>query len=285
MTRFVDRQTGLVTDERVFGDAGLRFFYGTSRGRALLPLATLPLVSAAFGLAKRLPGQHRVKAFVDDLRIDASEAEHPLHAYRSVADFFVRRLRDGVRPVDRDPAHVTSPVDGRVVAAAVDASACLMVKGASVSVGDLIDGDASVFGSALVFRLAPADYHRVHAPVDGVLSPPRRRGRRLHSVHPLATNQGAPSFLNVRSIRSVQTAAFGRVDVVLVGALLVGTIVDGRDAGVVAKGDELGFFAFGGSSVVLLFERDRVVIDEDLWQNTRRGLETLVRTGTRVAAA
>lgn len=280
-----DRTTGALVAERVFSEAALRRLYGPGlRAWLKRQVATRGPFNRLYGWLQRRPGG--VREFVERLGIDASEAELPLEAYASVDAFFVRRLRPGVRPVDPDPRAIVSPADGRALAFAdLGQAARLPVKGAWLDLATLL-GDAALAaryagGSALVVRLAPADYHRTHWAHDGVASPPRRLGGRLHSVHPIALAAGAASFAN-RRVVTLLDGPCGLAAVVDVGALLVGTIVQGYTPGPVRKGAEKGLFRLGGSTTVLAWEPDRVRLDDDLLAATRAGHESLVRVGSRV---
>ena len=66
--------------------------------------------------------------------------------------------------------------------------------------------------------------------------------------------------------------------VVCVGAMMVGSTVITRKAGEkVSRGEELGYFKFGGSTLLVLFEDGKVNFDKDLADNSKGALETLVR--------
>lgn len=280
----VDRASGALVAERVFGEAALRRIYGAGlAGVVLRRVLPHPLVSALYGRLQRLAlSRHRIDRFVADLGIDANEAELPLSRYRSLDAFFARRLRPDARPVDQAPEHLCAPADGRALAFH-DVAGPLPIKGRRVELADLL-GEPSPFARAavLVVRLAPADYHRFHAPCAGTLSTTRTLGGPLHSVHPIALAAGAPAFANRRQVTCLSASAFGAVMLVEVGALLVGAIERTRAPGPVDKGEELGTFHFGGSTVVVVADAARLTLDQDLLDNSERGLETLVRMGTRV---
>lgn len=280
----VDRASGALVEERVFGGDALRRIYGSGLAGVLLRrLMPHPLVSALYGRLQRLPWSRRnIDGFVADLGIDAAEAELPLARYSSLDAFFSRRLRLGARPIDRSPNLLCSPADGRALAFA-DVAGSLPIKGQHVGLAELLDGPSPFARAAvLVVRLAPADYHRFHAPCSGVRSAARTVGGPLHAVHPIALAAGAPSFLNRRQISRLEGTIFGTVLMVEVGALLVGEIERTRAPGSIDIGDELGVFHFGGSTVVAIADAARLALDEDLVANSARGLETLVRMGTRV---
>lgn len=282
----VDRASGALVEERVFGGDALRRIYGGGlTGVALRRLLPRPLVSALYGRLQRLRrSRGNIAGFVADLGIDAAEAELPLARYPSLDAFFSRRLRPGARPIDHSPGLLCSPADGRALAFPGVAGP-LPIKGQGVDLSQLLD-EPSPFARAavLVVRLAPADYHRFHAPCAGVLSVARTVGGPLHSVHPIALAAGAPSFGNYRQVSRIEGTTFGTVLVVEVGALLVGEIERTRAPGPVGVGDELGVFHFGGSTVVVIADAARLAFDPDLIANSAHGLESLVRVGTRVGA-
>lgn len=287
--RYLDRATGALVTERVFGGGALPFLYGTRRGRVLLELVLKrPGFSTLYGWLQRAPGSRgKIRAFVDTLGIDANEAERALESYLTLDEFFTRRLRPGARPIDPTPGTLVSPADGRTLVYPRLEETTLAVKGSRVTIATLL-GDAALAsrfegGSAVVVRLAPADYHRFHFPESGTAWAARKIPGSLHSVHAIALAAGAPSFENKREVTLLETAAFGDLALVEVGALCVGTILQTYRPGAVARGDEKGLFRFGGSTVVLLAQRGRLELDRDLVDASARGLETLVRMGSRIA--
>jgi phosphatidylserine decarboxylase len=284
-----DRTSGRVEPERVFGESALRLLYGeTRRGRLLRAIARRPLVSTLYGLRQRSPkSRGRVEGFARALGIDTSEAEKPLSEYRSLDDFFARRLRAGARPLDPDATHLASPCDARTLVFPRLEGTALPIKGRHVPLEQLL-GDATLAaryagGSAAILRLAPADYHRFHFPDTGKAGPFRAIPGPLDSVHPIALEAGAPSFLNKRHVTELESRGFGRLLLIEVGALCVGTIIQTYTPGPVERGAEKGTFRFGGSTVVLVAERAALSFDEDLVKTSGEGMETLVRMGTRIA--
>ena len=285
MIRFRDRETGRVATERVFGGDALSALYGRWR-----PLTDRVLSRATanriYGwLQRSARSRSKIPEFIRSLGIDAGEAERPVESYRSLDEFFTRRLRAGARPIDREPRHLVSPADARALVIP-ELGDQLVVKESQVAVAQLV-GDANLAarvrgGCAVVFRLAPADCHRFYFPDSGRAGVAREVPGPLHSVHPIALYAGAPSFRNKRAISSLFTAEFGELLLVEIGALCVGTIVQTYAAGDVGRGDEKGYFRFGGSTVVLLAEPGRVAVDDDLIRDTADGLETLVKSGTRI---
>lgn len=287
-TRFRDRVTGQIVEEKVFGAKALQMLYGSRTGGFLSrQVFSRSLPSSIYGwLQRRSSSRAKIPEFVRSLGIDAGEAEKPLDQYQSLDDFFIRRLKPEARPIDMHPMHLVSPADGRVLVYFRLEGQVLKVKGTEVSLAEMIGDEARAQayqgGSAIVVRLAPADYHRFHFPDEGIASPSVAIAGRLHSVHPIALESGAPSLRNKRAISTLDSKNFGRLTIVEVGALCVGTILQTYSPGFVRRGQEKGYFRFGGSTVVLFAEEGRVCLDGDLISASKEGVETQVRMGTRL---
>lgn len=166
----------------------------------------------------------------------------------------------------------------RQVYESVDEATRFWIKGRRFSVAGLL-ADASperelsaphARGTLAIFRLAPQDYHRFHAPLGGSVVSITPVPGELFTVNPIAIHSEFVDVFteNKRSILWLDTPEFGRVAFVAVGATLVGSIVWSVGPGdAVAKGQELGYFAFGGSTCILLLpDAHPVVWDEDLLQ-------------------
>jgi len=282
---YVHRESGELRTEWVYGERELRLLYETWWGHFLLhTFIKRNWFSRLSAWLKRSPTSRReIPSFIRRCGIDDSESEFPPSDYLSLDAFFTRKLKPGSRPIDRDPLHLVAPAEGRVLAFAEVPGGRLDVKGCTVDVDELVGGlDGFRPGACFVIRLAPCDYHRFHFPADCQASSPVHIGRRLHSVHPIALSAGAPSFRNKRMVSHLSGTSCGSMLQVEVGALTVGSIIQTYECGPVKKGQEKGYFRFGGSTVILLTESGRVVPDGDLLDASAKGLETLVKVGTRI---
>jgi phosphatidylserine decarboxylase len=282
---YVHRESGQLRLERVYGERELRFLYETWWGHLLLHIfVKRNWFSRLSAWLKRSPGsQHKIPAFIHRYGIDGSESEFPASDYPSLDAFFTRKLKPGTRPIDRDPLHLVAPAEGRVLAFAEVPGGRLDIKGCTVDIDELVGGlNGFKPGACFVIRLAPCDYHRFHFPADCQASGSTPVGRTLHSVHPIALRAGAPSFRNKRMVSTLSGTSYGRMLQIEVGALTVGSIVQTYERGSAKRGQEKGYFRFGGSTVVLFTEPGRVIPDTDLLDATARGLETLVKVGTRI---
>jgi phosphatidylserine decarboxylase len=284
-----DRQTGALLTERVYAAEQLEFLYGKPVGKLLLNLVlTRRVFSRLYARSKQSPGsREQIRGFIESLEVDTSEIEKPLESYQSLDEFFSRRLAPGARPIDPNPEHLLSPCDGRALAWQRLDGRDLVVKNTRTTVAELIGDTVPMTEFAdpavLLVRLAAADYHRCHFPADGTASAAREVGTKLHSVHPIALEKGAPSFANYRMVTRIDSDNFGPILVIEIGALTVGSMVQTFTPSRVTRGQEKSYFHFGGSALVMLAQNSQVMLDEDLVRSTSEGLESKVRVGTRVA--
>ena len=286
---YVDRRTGERVAETVMGDRALRFAYETLLGRTLWPvLFGSKLPSALMGRRYDSP---RSRADIAKLAAipgcRADEAEKPLGEYASFNEFFTRRLKPGARPVGDG---FTCPADGRLMLYLdADSETPFPLKGATRRLREVFAPAAAPEAPAgrydvAVVRLAPVDYHRFHFPCDCASpEPPAVIPGKYHSVNPIALLRRPDVYAeNERQIVACD-AAFGRFWMIDVGAFGVGTIVQTYSGKRHAKGDEKGYFKFGGSTVVVVAPAGALRFDADLAANSARGLETRVLCGERIA--
>jgi phosphatidylserine decarboxylase len=289
VVEYRDRETGALLREQVYAAEQLEYLYGTATGKLLLQfILSRRSFSWIYGFTKRSRrSREQIRQFIDTLQVDTSELEKPVSAYQSLDEFFSRRLAPEARPVDPNPEHLLSPCDGRALAWQSLGGRDLVVKNTRTAIATLLADPALAQEFAdpavLLVRLAAADYHRCHFPADGTAAAPWAAGNRLHSVHPIALEAGAPSFANYRMMTRIDSDGFGPLVIVEVGALTVGSIVQTFLPSRVKRGQEKSFFRFGGSALLMLAQARHVRFDDDLISATRDGLESRVRVGTRVA--
>ena len=283
---YIERRTGARVVESIMGDRALRFAYETLLGRTLWPvLFGSKFVSALMGLRYDSPKSKKdiaKLALIPGCRAD--EAEKPLEEYSTFNEFFTRGLKPGARPIGDG---FVSPADGRLMLHLyADADSPFPLKGATRTLREVLGGDAP--GGRLdiaVVRLAPVDYHRFHFPCDCTTdAAPRVVPGRYHSVNPIALLRRPDVYAdNERQVLKCR-ASFGDLWLVDVGAFGVGTIVQTYSGSTHAKGDEKGYFKFGGSTIVLAAAAGAVKFDDDLVRNSSEGLETRVLCRERIGA-
>jgi len=222
-------------------------------------------------------------------QIKMAEVKYPLEHFKTFNEFFIRELKPGARPIacmERDDVAICA-ADSRLMAFVnVEDSQRFWIKGQKFSVqgllGKELSSNAFMNGSLVIFRLAPQDYHRFHVPVSGTIEKFVDRPGCLYTVNPIAVNSKYCNVFteNKRVVSIISTSDFGKVAFVAIGATMVGSITFTKKKGdYVRKGDEFGYFSFGGSTVICVFEKDSIEIDEDLLANSARSLETLVAVG------
>jgi phosphatidylserine decarboxylase len=273
------------TDEQ---DLILGALYGCAAGRLLLKPLTTPWLSK---LAGRFLSTKASKIFIEPfIRNNViNMLEYERVEYGSFNDFFSRRIRPGARPVDMDPEHLISPADSKLTALPITENGRFTLKHTEYTVGSLLKNPALaseyVDGWALIFRLTVDDYHRYCYAFDAEKGENVVIPGRLHTVNPIA-NDFFPIYKeNAREYTILRTERFGDVIAMEVGALLVGKIVNHHGAATVRRGQEKGYFQFGGSTVVLLLKKDTAVLDSDILENSRQGIETVVKFGEKIGAA
>lgn len=261
---------------------GVNFLYRTLPGRAILRLLVCPAVSRAAGFV--LDGtlsRFLIGPFIRSSGI--SMADYEKTSYKSFNDFFTRQVKPGLRPLPEDSKVPFAPCDGKLTAYPITADARFRIKRSTYSLAQLLEDEslAGTFrdGSCLIFRLTPDDYHRYVFPDNGRQVFRRKIPGVLHTVRPIALDRYPVYTRNAREYAVLETEHFGTVVQMEVGALFVGRICNHSLSGPFRRGQEKGMFQFGGSTIVLLFQKDAVDIDPVFFENTRVGLETVVKMG------
>lgn len=267
--------------------AALRFLYRTVPGRFLLKGLTAPWLSKAAGalLSTRLSSS-LVGPFVKHNHMDLSD--YPERKYRSFNDFFTREIKPGKRPFAGENA-LCSPADGWLSAYRADEDAVFQIKNSLYRISDLLGGDPRwekfKGGWVLVFRLCVDNYHRYAWFDGGEAGQPVFIPGELHTVQPIAFEQYPVFIRNSREYTFIESDRFGTAAQIEVGALMVGKIANHPVTGRVERGDEKGMFLFGGSTVVVLLEPGKAVVEQQYPDATARGQEIAVRQGQQIGAA
>jgi phosphatidylserine decarboxylase len=288
---FYHRYKKTIEEERMYGEAWVRFAYENPGGRFLVwLLIRRAIFSQWYGHKMRKPESAlRILPFISKYEIDVDEFAKSPFDYKTFNEFFYRALKPEARPIAPGDNLAVMPADGRHLAFPdIQAAAGFYVKGAKFSFAELLGDDrvAEKFagGAMLISRLCPVDYHRFHFPVSGMPGETREIKGWLYSVSPVALRRRLRYLIeNKRQVTLIETQEFGTVAMVEVGATNVGSIqqsfVPGRP---VRKGDEKGLFAFGGSCVITIFQKGRIRFDADLVAQSEANMETYARMGDRL---
>ena len=282
-----DRKKSTLEYENIFEQGFMKFIYGTSYGRALEKrVIAKPTFSMLYGyLQNKSKTKNKIGPFATAHNIDFSDHEKNENEYTSFNDFFTRKFRPGKRPIDQNNTNLVSPCDGRLLSFTINNDVVIPVKGKSFSIEELI-GDKALAtqfknGHCLIFRLAPMDYHRFCYIDHAKQSKIHRVNGLLHSVSQLSLEKMIPVFTeNYREYTLLSTDNFGPVLHMDVGALVVGKIIQHkRESTKVMRGEEKGYFEFGGATIILLFQQKVITINADINEYSEKGIETLVIMG------
>ncbi len=292
--RYFNRHTRSMETEIVYGENFLRWSYANPLGAASLhAFVKRPFFSAWYGRRMSTPlSAARVAPFIEKYALDPADFADSPESYKSFNEFFYRKLKPEARPIDADETSVVFPADGRHLgfqrASKIDG---VFVKGQRFDLAALL-GDAELAaryadGALVLSRLCPVDYHRFHFPAAGVPASTRLIAGPLFSVNPIALRQHlAYLWTNKRTVTELRTAQFGTVICMEIGATCVGTIRQTFTPDqAVEKGAEKGYFAFGGSSTITLFEPGAVVLEQDLLEHSAQQTELYARIGSRMGHA
>ncbi|MCR4610820.1 MAG: phosphatidylserine decarboxylase [Lachnospiraceae bacterium] len=266
-------------------DRFLEKLYTTGFGLKILDIIIQPVISKIGGFIMSLPiSKFFIKSFIKKNEIDMSQYEEV--NYNCYNDFFTRKIKSGARSIDMDPAHLISPCDSKLTVYDIDDNCILPIKGTNYNIFSLLRdrklADKYRGGKALVFRLTVDDYHRYIYVDNGAKSSNRTVEGVFHTVNPIAASTFPIYRENHREYTMLRTDNFGDVIQLEVGALMVGKIRNYHYIGKVSRGEEKGYFEFGGSTIVVLLEKDKAVIDEDIINNTAKDIETRVLMGERI---
>ncbi|KAF9949725.1 hypothetical protein BGZ72_008530 [Mortierella alpina] len=293
-----DRITGVMLEEKMptFIRLGIRLLYKSPAQRIRVG-KIMANMSRKQGLKFDDPRSKRnIEPFIrfHSLEAHMSEVLEPVHSFKTFNQFFYRRLKADARTLN-------SPGDDRIAVSVADCRmTCFQsisdaqkfwIKGRQFTVAKLL-GDETLAkkydgGSLAIFRLAPQDYHRFHIPVRGVLSEPKSIHGEYFTVNPMSIRSHLDVYgENKRVISAIESKEFGTVAYCAIGAMMVGSIVLTTQGGQeVERMEEHGYFAFGGSTIVVLFEANTVQFDEDLLRSSKEQIEMLVRVGMRVGVS
>ena len=262
-----------------------RFLYHTAPGRSLLKVLCAPKLSKTLGYLMDSPvSRVLIAPFIRICGIDMTD--YVKARYESFNDFFTRQVKVGARPVDRRADALVSPCDGRLTAVRVRKQSVIPVKQSAYTLSELLDDPETAAayedGWCLIFRLSVDDYHHYMHIDEGIQGEAHVIPGILHTVQPEAAAALPVYTRNAREWVQVDTAHFGKIIQMEVGAMLVGRICNTSDPGYVCRGQEKGSFAYGGSTVILLVEKDRIRPNKKILKHSLQGKETRVRMGERI---
>ena len=291
MIKVYNRITKDYDIENVAGGNYIKWSYGSPIGKSLTELLIKKkLFSKLYGLyCDTSLSKKKISKFIKDFNIDMSISSSSISDFKNFNDFFIRALKNGARPISMDKNLLISPGDGRLFAYEnISMNELVQVKGIHYSLSELIkDNDLAKDyegGTCLVLRLCPTDYHRFHFIDSGIPFKNNFIKGNYYSVNPMALERIPKLYCqNKREWSVFKSDNFGDILHIEVGATCVGTIVQTYTENKrVNKGDEKGYFKFGGSTTIILLKKNVVKIDEDILNQTNLGYETMVLMGESI---
>ncbi|MGH9934856.1 MAG: phosphatidylserine decarboxylase [Blastocatellia bacterium] len=288
-----DRKTESVREEEIFEKDVMEFFYGSRLGffATELFLKHRWATELYARLQHRAVSKAKIRRFVENYGVNPDEIEHPIESYNTFNEFFIRRLKPSARPIAPNPESLISIADCRLSAYPIQEDTVYPVKAKPFTIAQLV-GDEEIAanyigGLCLIFRLAPVDYHRFAYVGDCEQSPVEVINGFYRSVHPFSLSRMKAVFTeNRREYCVLKTANFGEALHIDVGATGVGRIVQNHpNGGRFVRGEEKGYFEFGGSTVILSLKPDVAKIDDDIAEYSGSGIETIVRYGEKIGAS
>lgn len=264
----------------------IKFLYKTFVGRCLLKILVNPCISrASAGFLASPFSRWLVPVFVRINKIDMRYYQMPEGGYKSFNDFFTRKKKE--KYICHNTGELISPCDGLLTVSDIDENNVFHIKHTDYSLSELLCDNslAKEFtgGTAFIFRLTPAHFHRYTWSVSGCLAESRHIDGVLHSVQPVCHEKEKVFIQNSREYSWIIVPTAGEVIQMEIGALLVGRISNhnAEQGEVVCAGEEKGFFEYGGSSIVVLTNKKNK-LSEELSQRERIGTEIPVAIGERL---
>jgi len=266
-------------------DKFLTLLYGNLIGRCLVKILTMPWISKLGGavLSTRLSAL-AIPSFIRNNQIDMSQFEDV--KYRNYNEFFMRKIKPEARVVDMDENHLISPCDCKLTELPVEKDGRFMIKQTSYTLQSLLrdekEAEHYLGGTLCIFRLTVDDYHRYCYIDDAELVRNAQIPGILHTVNPIANDVYPIYKENTREYCVLSNKKLKRHLMMEVGALMVGKIVNHPTDSQVRRAQEKGHFMFGGSTVIMVFEKGTVNIDKDILENSENDIETVVRYGMKI---
>lgn len=276
---------GMRWDEDSFQDKLLSRMYGCLPGRCLIKILVHPVFSKIGGAFLSSPlSKPMIKRFVKKHSIDLTR--YTTENFKSYNEFFTRKLKREKLNINMQKDVFISPCDSKLSVSEIREKGVFHIKHTDYTVASLLKNqqlaDEFIGGTAFIFRLTVDDYHRYCYPDWCFKQESTKIKGILHTVNPVANDKYPIYKENAREYSILETENFGKLLYMEVGALMVGKISNHHLIGQFNKGDEKGMFQFGGSTIILMTQRDAVKVDEDIWSNSKEGYETIVSIGEKI---
>jgi len=286
--QYWDPETQSLVKEEIYGEKWLRFSYDHFLGQVgLWALVKRAWFSRWYGSRMdHKNSREKIAPFIRKYNLKVDEFLEDPESFQSFNEFFYRKLRPSARPIQPLTNRVVFPADGRhLLIPDLSLTQTIYAKGQSFDLvrllGDTILASYYERGSMLISRLCPVDYHRFHFPCSGRIGETRLINGSLFSVNPIALRKKLSIFWeNKRYCSVIENSKGEKIVQLLIGATCVGKVhITSKPNTLVNKGDEYGYFAFGGSCVITIFPPSSIKFNQDLVEQSNKGVEYYAQVG------
>ena len=283
MQKIINRKTNEIIEKK----EGLlvNFLYKTNLGRTILKILIRPWWTKLIGKIMNSPISNIITKYIIK-KHNINKEQFTNNKFKSYNDFFTRKKKEEYLNIEKDKNILISPCDSKLSVYNINKNSQFKIKNSYYSIYDLLDGnpiaEEYVNGKILIFRLDVYDYHRYCYIDDGKKEQNIYIKGVFHTVRNIALKKYNIYKKNAREYTIMKTKNFGEVIEVDVGAMIVGRIKNHHQNYNFIKGEEKGYFEFNGSTIVLLFKKGKINVDEDILINSLNNIETIVHYGEKI---
>lgn len=278
-----DRLTNEIINKK--NKLGITLLYKTFLGRRILSIIVKPWFTKLNGYLMNSKAS-RIISIILIKKYKINKEEYTKTKFKSYNDFFTRKKKQEYLNIDTNKNNLISPADSKLTVYNIKSSNKFKIKDSYYSIYDLLDGnpisEEYENGKILIFRLEVNDYHRYCYIDDGTKGVNIYIKGVFHTVRNIALKKYNIYKKNAREYTIMNTKNFGQVIEIDVGAMIVGRIKNHHQDYKYQKGEEKGYFEFNGSTIVLLFKKGTINIDEDILINSKNNIETIVKYGEKI---
>jgi phosphatidylserine decarboxylase len=223
-----------------------------------------------------------IPSYIKIFNINIEEIDGEVKDYSSLHQFFTRKLKQNARAIDNSSSSIISPVDAKIEQFGnITEHLNFIVKNQTYSIKEMLEDEELVQrykdGSFIVLYLSPSHYHRIHSPVEGKVKKRYSLGQHSYPVNKWGLKYGkSPLSKNFRTISVIETIDGNQIAMIKVGAMFINTIEMTHQSDNLYRNEEMGYFSFG-STVVLLFEKDKIKLADMVLPHQE------VKVGERIA--
>lgn len=284
--KYFDRKTSSYKIENIFASQFLYWSYNNKLGRLLTKyIISRRIVSKLYGWFAQTSLSKRLIVFIINNNTDTNEHK-TLSSYNSLNSYFTRKLNQSERSIDTSYHSCISPSDGKILAIEnIKANKTFQIKRNLFDLNTFLQDNTLVNeftdGTMVIIRLALSDYHHFSFPVSGFVYKTTNLNGKLYAGGSYSLHNLTPYYIeNLRDITLINSDHYGLVAQVEIGAFTVGSIHQTyKPESRIKKGDPKGNFALGGSTIVLLFKKNKLQLDSDIISNSQKSIETKIKLG------